>query len=87
MNFRWIKNEYNSPKIIITENGWSDDGQIDDVGRVAYLRGHLDAVLEARAMGCEVIGYAHWSILDNFEWTAGYAYALNALDLYLNPIS
>lgn len=57
---------------MITENGWSDDGQLNDIGRINYMQLHLKAILEAREMGCDVTGYAHWSIIDNFEWAAGY---------------
>lgn len=70
--YRWIKNEYNNPNVIITENGWSDEGQVNDTGRIDYMRDHLNAILEARELDCQVIGYAHWSIIDNFEWGSGY---------------
>lgn len=69
---KWIRDEYANPEVIITENGWSDEGELNDVGRAEYLRGHLQAVLEARRMGCKVTGYSHWSVIDNFEWTQGY---------------
>lgn len=71
-NIRWIKNEFNNPKVIITENGWSDEGELNDLGRIDYMRDHLKAVLEAREWGCDVIGYTHWSVIDNFEWASGY---------------
>lgn len=44
---RWIKDEYNNPDVIITENGWSDDGQLNDDGRIDYLRQHLKEILNA----------------------------------------
>lgn len=34
----WIKNNYNNVEVIITENGWSDDGQLDDTERIDYLK-------------------------------------------------
>lgn len=34
----WLKNEYNDPEIIITENGFSDIGEIEDNGRVNYYQ-------------------------------------------------
>ena len=69
----WIKKEYDNPEVIITENGWSDDGEIYDTGRIAYLTGHLKAVLDAiRLDNCRVTGYTYWSIIDNFEWMEGY---------------
>lgn len=30
---------------MITENGWSDDGQLDDQDRIEYIRSHLDEIL------------------------------------------
>lgn len=71
--FRWIKNEYKNPEVIISENGWSDDGRINDVDRVQYLKDHLSQVVNAvRSDGCNVKGYTVWSIIDNFEWLSGY---------------
>ena len=64
--------------IYITENGsaWpdtvSDDGQVHDPDRVAYLHGHLGAVADAIEGGTDVRGYFAWSLLDNFEWAYGY---------------
>lgn len=74
----WIKNEYNNPELYITENGWSDDdGETVDIGRINYMRDHLNAVLQAiHEDGCNVKGYTVWSIMDNFEWLAGYTYVL-----------
>lgn len=43
---RWIKKEYNNPNVIITENGWSDDGQLIDDERIDYLRDHLQQILD-----------------------------------------
>lgn len=70
---RWIKDEYNNPEVIITENGWSDDGETNDTGRIEYLRKHLLELLKAVVEdGCNVSGYAVWSIIDNFEWLEGF---------------
>ncbi|GAB0091276.1 Glycoside hydrolase family 1 [Sergentomyia squamirostris] len=69
----WIKKEYNNPDVIITENGWSDDGQLVDDDRIEYLRRHLTEILEAIKLdGCNVRGHTTWSILDNFEWMQGF---------------
>lgn len=45
-SFRWIKDEYNNPEVLITENGWSDNGEMKDVGRIEYLREHLNQLLD-----------------------------------------
>ncbi len=61
------------PPVFITENGYGDAGELDDTGRVAYLRDHLAATAAAIDAGVDVRGYFCWSLLDNFEWARGYA--------------
>lgn len=69
----WIKNEYDNPPVLITENGWSDEGELEDDGRIAYFKSHLTAISKAiNNDGCDVIGYTAWSLLDSFEWNRGY---------------
>jgi beta-glucosidase len=64
--------------IYITENGAAFDdtpnheGHIQDTARIDYLKSHLDAVEIASGSGVDVRGYFAWSLLDNFEWEAGY---------------
>lgn len=70
---RWIRDEYNNPEVIITENGWSEvDGDVEDFGRINYLRDHLNAILEAIRDGCNVTAHTTWSLIDNFQWNIGY---------------
>ncbi|XP_053681595.1 myrosinase 1-like [Sabethes cyaneus] len=70
----WFREEYDNPPVFITENGYSDDGQLEDHERVDYYRSHLqqllDAILEDK---CNVTGFTAWSIVDNFEWLRGYS--------------
>jgi beta-glucosidase len=54
--------------LFVTENGVADGR---DVERADFLRAHLYAVDRARAEGVDVIGYLHWSLIDNFEWSHG----------------
>jgi beta-glucosidase len=67
------------PPIHITENGCSfadeagPDGAVHDPERIAFLAGHLGAVRDAMDAGVDVRGYFVWSLLDNFEWSKGYA--------------
>ncbi len=73
-----LTRDYMPPPMLITENGMANadvvvDGAVDDIPRVAYLQGHLDAVAKAIALGADVRGYFYWSLLDNFEWDSGYA--------------
>jgi beta-glucosidase len=55
--------------LFVTENGIADGR---DVQRADFLRAHLYAVDRARAEGIDVIGYLHWSLIDNFEWSHGF---------------
>ncbi len=55
--------------IWITENGCCDSG--DDVRR-RYLLSHLAQVQRAIQSGCDVRGYLHWTLTDNFEWREGF---------------
>ncbi len=61
--------KYSLP-VIITENGICTD---DDSLRWEYIQGHLKNIYLAREKGVNVIGYLHWSLLDNFEWDKGFA--------------
>jgi beta-glucosidase len=55
--------------IYLTETGIGTD---DDARRVAFIDATVDEVRRARQTGIDVRGYVYWSLLDNFEWTAGY---------------
>ena len=65
--------------IYVTENGLPD---ADDDLRPAFLVNHLRELARARAAGCDVRGYFHWSLIDNFEWAAGWTlrFGLIAVD-------
>jgi beta-glucosidase len=51
--------------IFVTENGVATE---DDDLRVDYTEGALTGLREAMDDGVQVIGYLHWSALDNYEW-------------------
>lgn len=69
----YVKNEYNNPPMFIAEAGWSDDGEIEDVGRIDYYDSHLLAVSEAiNEDNCNVIAFTAWSLMDLYEWNVGY---------------
>jgi beta-glucosidase/6-phospho-beta-glucosidase/beta-galactosidase len=55
--------------ILITENGIAD---ADDDQRPRFLAEHLYEIAAAIAGGADIRGYYHWSLIDNFEWAAGY---------------
>jgi beta-glucosidase len=73
-----LHREYTLPPVYITENGGAfpdqlQDGQVHDADRTDYLRTHIAAVGAALAQGVPVAGYMVWSLMDNFEWSSGYA--------------
>jgi beta-glucosidase len=51
----------------------TDDGRVHDTARTRYVAQHIAAVHQAIAQGVPVTGYMVWSLLDNFEWSSGYA--------------
>jgi len=55
--------------IYVTENGWGD---ADDSRRPRALLTHIAQMWRAVAEGIPVLGYYHWSLLDNFEWAEGW---------------
>ena len=75
---RWLRDEYDFPSYMITENGcpMPDDeregGQIIDEDRLAFVRDHLTEVHSAIEDDCLIEGYLVWSLFDNFEWAWGY---------------
>lgn len=71
--------EYWDKDILITENGISTD---DDKERIEFIDLALKGVEECLEEGLKIIGYLHWSLLDNFEWQLGYAqtFGLIAVD-------
>ena len=72
----WFQNTYKILKdipIIITENGCTDKGQIDDYDRVSYYNEYLYQLLLAiREDGVNVKGYFSWTLMDDLEWEDGY---------------
>jgi beta-glucosidase len=46
---------------------------VNDNDRIAFLRDYIAAMNEAAGLGADIRGYFVWSLLDNFEWDAGYS--------------
>jgi beta-glucosidase len=55
--------------VLVTEHGL---GHVDDSLRAAMLGPALGGLLDAVEDGVPVLGYLHWSLLDNFEWIFGF---------------
>ena len=66
-------------ELVVTENGIATD---NDARRCEFIREAFASVMEAKKEGVPVTGYLHWSLLDNFEWQAGYSktFGLIAVD-------
>ena len=67
--------------LLVTENGIATD---DDAKRIEFIRRVLDGIHKCRAEGIPVIGYLHWSLLDNFEWQEGYAKTFGLIAVHRN---
>jgi len=74
---RFLYDRYRHP-VLITENGLSqhdwvaEDGHVHDAGRIDFLTRYLRGLHKTMEEGVPVLGYFHWSIMDNFEWAEGY---------------
>ncbi len=74
---RFLYERYGLP-IVITENGMSNvdivslDGKVHDPQRIDFMRRYISEIERATNDGIDIIGYFHWSLMDNFEWTWGY---------------
>ncbi|XAR65263.1 Beta-glucosidase [Bertholletia excelsa] len=77
----YIKQKYGNPPVIITENGMDDGNNpftsikdaLKDEKRIKYHSDYLSNLQASiKEDGCNVKGYFVWSLLDNWEWGAGY---------------
>ena len=55
--------------VLVTENGMATE---DDDARLAYTKEAIAGIARCVNDGVDVRGYLHWTLLDNFEWTAAY---------------
>jgi beta-glucosidase len=56
--------------VLVTEHGV---GTADDSVRAGFIEPSLAGLLDAMDDGVPVLGYFHWTLLDNFEWIFGYS--------------
>ncbi|MFN2124532.1 MAG: glycoside hydrolase family 1 protein [Candidatus Promineifilaceae bacterium] len=68
---------YNKP-LYITENGLPDR---EDKLRPAFLLDHLRQIWQALSFCYPVMGYYHWSLVDNFEWDAGWTQRFGLIEM------
>jgi len=55
--------------VFVTENGVD---VADDSLRARYIPAAIAELKKAMDEGIPVLGYIHWSLMDNYEWTFGY---------------
>jgi beta-glucosidase len=55
--------------MLVSEHGINS---IDDDQRMQHLEQSLVGLRSCLAEGLSVLGYIHWSLIDNFEWRSGY---------------
>ena len=55
--------------IFITENGVADKS---DSLRAQFITDHIKQMRSCLEEKIDVIGYLHWSLMDNYEWHEGY---------------
>ena len=65
--------------ILVSEHGIE---AADDGLRVQHLPACVAALHGVLAQGVPLLGYIHWSLMDNFEWRSGYRprFGLHAVD-------
>jgi beta-glucosidase len=74
-----VHREWTKLPLWITENGIAlndyvtPDGRCHDPERIDYYAAHFRAAARAIQDGVPLEGYIVWSLMDNFEWAAGYS--------------
>lgn len=73
---KFLYKRYGLP-VMVTENGLSEhdwvclDGKVHDSYRIDFTHRYLRELSRA-AEEVPVIGYMHWSVMDNYEWAEGF---------------
>ncbi|WP_417512289.1 family 1 glycosylhydrolase [Microbacterium sp.] len=71
--------EVSGVPVLVSEHGIATD---DDSLRASFIEPSLKGLLQAIETGTPVLGYCHWTLMDNFEWVGGYGpkLGLHAVD-------
>lgn len=70
--------KYVKKPLIVTENGISTS---NDQERVEFINDTMKYVEQAISENINLIGYMHWSLLDNFEWQLGYSQKFGLIEV------
>lgn len=70
--------EVSQVPVLVSEHGVSTP---DDSIRADFIEPSLAGLAEAIANGVPVLGYCHWTLMDNFEWIFGYEPKLGLHDV------
>ncbi|KAL3668997.1 hypothetical protein V7S43_006284 [Phytophthora oleae] len=66
---KWLHKHDKSADILLTENGWCGDDEVENLDQLWYFQAYLEQVHKAiTEENIPIIGYTAWSLLDNFEW-------------------
>lgn len=65
--------EVSGRPVLVTEHGMATSDDADRAGFIAPALRGLRAVMDD---GVPVLGYCHWTLMDNFEWVFGYGHQL-----------
>lgn len=70
--------EVSGVPVFVTEHGSSTS---DDTVRAEFIEPSLAGLREAIEDGVPVLGYCHWTLMDNFEWIFGYGHQLGLYEV------
>ncbi|HYP72521.1 MAG TPA: family 1 glycosylhydrolase, partial [Microbacterium sp.] len=70
--------EVSGVPVMVTEHGLQSD---DDTQRAQFIPAALELLAAEIAAGVPVLGYFHWTLMDNFEWIFGYGPKLGLFEV------
>ncbi|GMG14687.1 unnamed protein product [Phytophthora fragariaefolia] len=66
---KWVSAHDPSADVLLTENGWCGNDEIDNQDQMWYYENYMEQVYKAvTEENIKIIGYTAWSYLDNYEW-------------------
>ncbi|XP_050671630.1 myrosinase 1-like [Leptidea sinapis] len=82
----WMKKQYGSWDILVTENGYGDiDRTLTDDTRIKVIKETLEQVLLSMYEDdINYIGYSYWSMIDGFSFKNGYNITFGLWDVDFN---